>query len=219
MIIITGASEGIGKETAKLFYENKKRVLATSRNLKKLEKLPKEITKKELDVTKEEQVKEVFKNIKKIDCLVCNAGVGHFSELEKTTTKKYDEMFQTNVKGVFLTLKYALPILKKQGKGQIIVISSMAGINPVPGASIYASTKWAIQGMITSLKQELRDTKIKVSLVLPGSVKTKFFEKAGIQRSNKRILKPKTIAQNIFDIYNQPKDCDLDQIIIRPSNN
>lgn len=219
MIIITGASEGIGKQTAILFDNQKEKVIATSRSKKKLEKLPKNITKKELDVTKEDNIKDFFKQIKKIDCLVCNAGVGYFSKLENTSTKKYDEMFQTNVKGVFLTLKYALPILKKQGKGQIIVISSMAGINPIAQASIYASTKWAVQGMVSSLKQELRDTKIKVCLVLPGSVKTKFFEKAGVQRNNKRILNPKTIAQNIYNVYKQPKDSDLDQIIIRPSNN
>ena len=219
MIIITGASEGIGKETAILFENQKQNVIATSRSLKKLEKLPKQILKKELDVTNEDQIKEFFADINKIDCLICNAGIGYFSKFEDTSTEKYDAMFNTNVKGVFLTLKYALPILKKQKNGQIIVISSMAGINAVAGASVYASTKWAIQGMIKSLKQELRETKIKIALVLPGSVKTKFFEKAGMQRGNKRILNPKTLAQNIYNIYDQPKDSDIDELIIRPSNN
>lgn len=219
-IIITGASKGIGKETAKQL-QKKHNVIITSSSTKNLKKTATELKTQHIkcDVTKEQDIINLKKELskKQIDVLILNAGIGYFEKLEETTNKQYDQMFNTNVKGVFLTLKHFLPKLKKQNEAQIIIISSMAGINPVPNGSVYAATKWAIQGLTKSLKQEIRDTKIKVALILPGSVNTQFFDGKKITPNKKRILQPKAIANAIQTIIDQDKSSDIDEIIIRPS--
>lgn len=218
-IIITGASKGIGKETAKLLSKDHNVLITGTSDQTKKTSQELNVNYELSDVTKEEDIKKLVEKTsqKKLDVLICNAGVGYFKELEKTTQEEYNHMFDVNVKGVFLTLKHFLPKLKEQNSGQIIVISSMAGINPVANGSVYASTKWAVQGLIKSLKQELRSTKIKVSLVLPGSVNTQFFDGKDITPNPKRVLTPKSIANAINTIITQHESSDIDEIVIRPS--
>ncbi len=219
-IIITGVSKGIGKQALEEL-EKHYDVVGCSRTIQEQETSNKLILKINVNNQKDLQrlVDKTMKKFGKIQALILNAGLGTFSKLEETTEKEYDEMYNTNLKSTFNLLKLALPILKKQNEGQIIAISSMAGLNPVPNGSVYASTKWALQGMIKSLKQELRETNIKVALIQPGSVKTHFFDKTSMTPNPQRILTPKDISRVITFILEQPTTSDIDEISVRPAYN
>ncbi len=219
-IIITGVSKGIGKQALQ-DLENKYDVVGCSRSIQDEETENKLLLK--LDVNKEEDlqrlVDKTLEKFGKIDALILNAGLGIFSKLEETSEEDYDKMFNTNVKSLQKLLSKTLHVLKKQDEGQIIAISSMAGLNPVPNGSVYASTKWAVQGLIKSLKQELRDTRIKVTLIQPGSVKTNFFDEVGLTPNPERVLNPEDISRAITFVLEQPVTSDIEEISVRPAYN
>ena len=219
-IIITGVSKGIGKKTLQ-DLEKKHDVVGCSRSIQEQETKNKLLLK--LDVNKDEDLQKLvdktLEKFGKIDAIILNAGLGTFFKLEETTEEDFDKMFNTNVKSLQKLLSKTLPILKKQNKGQIIAITSMAGLNPVPNGSVYASTKWAVQGLIKSLKQEVRDTKIKIALIQPGSVKTNFFDKTNMSPNPERVLNPEDISRAILFILEQPMTSDIDEISIRPAYN
>lgn len=106
------------------------------------------------------------------DVLVANAGTGRFGPLETVSTQDFDLSFSTNVRGVFLWLKACLPTMKSANRGQIVVMSSVMGVRVGPNASTYAATKWALQGMLGCLRQELKGTMVKCGTVNPGAVAT-----------------------------------------------
>ena len=203
--IITGISSGIGKAIAEELKDYK--IYGGSS--------------KELDVTKNESIKKKIKEIMdkegRIDLLINNAGLAHFNKVEELTEEEWDEQFNVNVKGLWMLTKEVLPIMKKQDSGNIINIGSMAGQTGFPTGSAYCATKWAVNGFTESLKQELRNTHIKCSVIMPGSVDTPFFEKAGMKPNPERLLAPLDIAKAVNLLVNQSKTSDIDQIIIRPA--
>lgn len=228
-VIITGLSSGIGAATAKKFYKEGYNVVGFSRNLEKQRKVankhefdPNRSLLIKGDVTKEEDVKnavkQTIKAFKKIDVLVNNAGFGKFGIVEELELKDFEEQFSVNVFGVFLMTKHVLKHMKERDEGQIIMISSMAGKNHFKGGTAYASTKWALQGFTGCLKTELRPTKIKVGTILPGSVDTAFFDEVGMSPNPKRCLKPSDISRQIYNLANQDKHSDIDEIIVRPAH-
>lgn len=228
-VFITGLSSGIGAATAKKFYDEGYNIVGYSRNLEKQKKVAKqhgfENNRTLLlkgDVTKEEQVrqgvKKAIQTFKKIDVLVNNAGFGRFGTIEELELKDFQDQFSVNLFGVFLTTKHVLKHMKERDEGQIIMISSMAGKNHFKGGTAYASTKWALQGFTGCLKTELRPTKIKVGSILPGSVDTAFFDEVGTSPNPKRCLKPSDISRQIYNLANQDKHSDIDEIIVRPAH-
>lgn len=104
--------------------------------------------------------------------LVASAGVGRFGELETVSAPDFDLSFKTNVRGVFLWLRACLPDFKAQNSGQIVVISSVAGLRKYPTAPVYCATKWAVQGMVGSVRESLKGTKVKIGTINPGAVAT-----------------------------------------------
>jgi len=179
-IVITGASSGIGKATAKLFAERGWNVAATMRNPEKeseLQTLP-NVKVYALDVTNVESVHHAFKQIsidfKQIDVLLNNAGYGLAGPLETATEEKIMDQFNTNLFGIIRTIKAVLPSFRELGHGTIINITSIGGLVGLPFNSIYHATKFGLDGMSESLNYELRPFNIKVKTVAPGGVITDF---------------------------------------------
>ncbi|HMS32547.1 MAG TPA: SDR family oxidoreductase [Ignavibacteria bacterium] len=223
VIVITGASKGIGLSCAKLFIENKFTVINASRTN------PNPIKNKnyhfiKTDVSLESDVSDLFdkvlKKFNKIDVLICNAGFGKFAELFESTTKDFDEMFAVNVKGLYLCNRYVLKSMKEKKKGIIINISSIAGKNGIATASIYSATKHAVIGLSSALMSEVRKDNIRIVTVCPGSTDTNFFDdpSAKLNSSRDTLLSPDDVAEACLLAVRLPERALLSEIELRPLN-
>jgi len=178
IVIITGASSGIGKACAEYLAKNNYKVIGTSR---KATIPPKKIDNFELikmDVNNDESVKTaveyIIKKYKSIDILVNNAGWGISGAVEDTSVEKAKELFETNFFGIHRVIKQSLPYMRKNKKGTIINISSIGGIIGLPYQGFYSSAKFALEGYSEALRLEVKPFGIKVVLIEPGDIKTSF---------------------------------------------
>jgi NADP-dependent 3-hydroxy acid dehydrogenase YdfG len=146
--------------------------------------------------------------------LFTNAGVGYFGYLEDMTTEQFDIQFNTNVRGVFLFLRKALPGMKNRNTGQIIVTSSNLGLETSGRASIYSATKHAVQAMIECLRAELLDTGVKAATINPGSVSTPWYDGKNVDRS--KMLTAEDVARTVKFIVDQSQSSDIDHVLLYP---
>jgi len=194
--LVTGSSSGIGFETCLALAKDGYQTFASMRNLKKSEKL-KQIADKEnlpikileLDVNGEESIVSAIKKIvnesNRIDVLVNNAGYGQFGCLEDISVDEFREQFETNLFSIVRIIQEVVPIMRKQGSGIIVNISSLAGRMGLPGSPAYISSKFALEGLTECLRYELGMFGIKTTLIEPGVVKTDFFKSMKIPESKK----------------------------------
>ncbi len=183
--IVTGSSSGIGLETAIHLAKNGFKTYATMRNLGKSdtiksqsENLPIEIL--QLDVTDDASVKNAINTVVekegRIDVLVNNAGYGLIGAVEDLSSEEVKNQFDTNVFGPFRTIREVLPTMRKQKSGKIITISSIAGFMGMPIFSAYVASKFAVEGLSDSLRQEVAPFGIHACVVEPGVIKTGIME-------------------------------------------
>jgi len=170
IIVITGASSGIGKETAQIFKGLNDIVINISRTVEENE------IGYSCDVTNEEGIKDVFEKIYekygKIDALINNAGYGLSGASELLPVEKVRHLFDVNVIGTVICSKYAMPILKENG--HIVNISSAMALFPLPFRTMYSASKAAVLNISYGMRMEVNDFKINVSAICPGDVKTNF---------------------------------------------
>ena len=185
--IVTGSSTGIGYETSLILARNGFLTYATMRNLNKSENLKLVATKenlpiqiKQLDVTEdlsvENAIQEISSEVGRIDVLVNNAGYGLNGAFEDLAMDEVKAQYETNVFGLMRTTQAVLPIMRKQKSGTIVNISSGAGRFGFPGGSAYVGTKFAVEGLSESMSHELEPFGIKVVIVEPGVIRTKFMD-------------------------------------------
>lgn len=182
---ITGGSKGIGYGIARALAEQGVNVGITSRHAEEAEKAAKEISslgKGEViglaadvrDLSNQESaIKKITDKWGQLDILVANAGVGHFGSIEELTAEQWQQTIDTNLTGVFYSMKAAIPSLKSS-KGYIFTISSLAGTNFFAGGSAYNASKFGVTGFTQAAMLDLRDHDIKVTTIMPGSVSTHF---------------------------------------------
>lgn len=181
VVLITGASSGIGKETAKLFAQNGFKVIAAARNLEKMKDL--ELlgcSAFSMDVTSEESIQSCFKKIyaefNQIDILINNAGYSQNGFVEELTLSQLKYQFDVNVFGLVRVTQMVLPKMREKRSGHIINIGSVGGDFTTAGAGAYHSSKYAVESFSDALRQELNSFGIKVSLIKPGGVETAFVD-------------------------------------------
>lgn len=183
VILITGASTGIGHAAAALFLKRGHKVAATMRKPEECV-LPKSenLLTTRIDVTEiksiESGIEEALKFFGRIDVVVNNAGYGLVGPFEATTKEQVERQFATNVLGLMDVIREILPVFRNQGKGHIINISSVGGRVTFPLYSSYHATKWAVEGFSESIHYELRQFNIKVKLIEPGPIRTDFYERS-----------------------------------------
>jgi len=194
--VVTGSSSGIGYETSLALARDGFYTFATFRNLKKAEKIL-QVAKKEklnieiveLDVDNEKSISAAIEKIlskkKRIDVLVNNAGWGLFGSVEDVPLEDFRAQFETNFFGIISMIQKVAPVMRKQGTGVIVNISSVAGKIGFPGSPAYISSKFALEGLSESLRYELGQFGVKVIIIEPGVIKTNFF-------SSMKIAKPKS---------------------------
>ena len=196
VIIVTGASSGIGEATARQFGREGAKLVLAARRVDKLETLAQEILAMgsgaetcvvQADLSKLEDIQSLIKQtldkFGRIDVLVNNAGFGRLDWLENLDpVKDIQAQFDVNVLGVIQTTRQVLPIMMKQRSGHIINMGSMAGLVATPTYTVYAATKHAVHGFSEALRREVKPWGIDVSMIYPGGVITEFQAHAGIKR-------------------------------------
>ena len=184
VVLITGASTGIGLETAKLFQTKNWKVAATMRSPEKAEDLQKivDIECMYLDVTDVDSIKSAItatlEKFGRIDAVVNNAGFAVVGPFEAATQEQIEQQMQTNVYGVMNVCREILPIFREQKSGTIINVASMGGRLTFPLYSIYHASKWALEGFSEGLQYELNEFGIRMKIIEPGPIKTDFYDRS-----------------------------------------
>jgi len=226
VLLITGASSGIGAATARAAAGTHRLVLAARRE-EELEELAGELGGEEraiavrCDVTEWDEVQALaaaaVKRFGRIDAVFANAGFGAARGFLEESVEHWRSMVLTNVYGVALTIRATLPHLLERGEGHFLVTSSVAGRRALPG-SLYSATKWAATAIGEALRQELRQMHdnhaIRVTLIEPGMVDTPFFD----NRPGSAALQDDDIARAVMFALEQPEGVDVNEILIRPTS-
>lgn len=184
--VITGGNSGIGLATAKTFINEGAQVVIAGRDKKTLDKTASELGAKclalQIDVSKLNDLdalySEIHERFGRIDVLFVNAGVAHFTPVEKVTEDFFDATFNVNTRGLFFTIQKAIPLLSK-GSSVILTTSSVIE-KGLPGASVYAASKAAVRSLARSFSAELCDRGIRVNTLCPGPVETPIFGRMGL---------------------------------------
>ncbi len=233
VVLITGASSGIGEATARLLARSGVHVVLGARRTQRLEKLVTVIRSEggsadycALDVTSLEDMQAfvsfAYKIFDRIDVLVNNAGVMPLSKLEALKVEEWNRMIDVNIRGVLHGIAAGLPLMQQQGSGQFVNISSIGGHAVSPTAAVYCATKFAIQAISEGLRQET--DKIRVTVVSPGVTESELADtisdptgRAEMQEFRRIAISPDAIAKAILFAIEQPDEVDVSEIIVRPT--
>ena len=203
---ITGASGGFGSEFARAALARDDRVVATARNLRKLDRLVAEygdaVFPLVLDVTDREQVSstvaQAHQRFGRLDVVVNSVGCGRFGAVEELSEADLREQFETNFFGVVWVTQAVLPILRAQGSGHIVEMSSLGGLTSAPMFGAYMASKWALEGLGEALAQEVAGLGIKVTLVEPGEYATDWYDNSTRKASQQPQYEPVREAMRPF---------------------
>jgi len=213
-VIITGASDGLGKELAKICIENNIEVLCLSRT-----KPDYDCFHIKTDLTSEESiintVEEIKKNHNKFDALINCAGTFSFQSCEKTTYKELENNFKINTIGLMFITSQLFNLIK-ENEADVLNVSSKAGTQTTDNHFVYGSSKWAVVGASKHLRDELKGTKSRVIDFEPGGIATNLFNKYFNDDSKdfSHLMNPIEVAQLMFYILNLPKSIEVSEILI-----
>ncbi len=194
-VLVTGCSSGIGLATCHVLSRNNFMTYGTVRNLSKAKNIQDLMNRENLslkilrlDVNDNQSIKlaikKILNDIGRIDVLINNAGYGMFGPIEEITIQEIKKQFETNFFGAIRLIKAIVPIMRKQGNGTIVNISSMVGRFAVPLNSAYVSSKFAVEGLSESISFELEEFGIRVIVIEPGVVKSDFFHNVKVKGMN-----------------------------------
>jgi NADP-dependent 3-hydroxy acid dehydrogenase YdfG len=229
VVLVTGASRGIGRAIALKFAENNFQTVITGRDTKRLKetadliqalnKKPAKLIAAELRDTHDTSrlIGSTLQNFGRLDVLINNAGVLHIKPFLEITSDELEESVQTNFMAVFQLTQRVLPEMLKQGGGTIVNIASIAGKVGFPGGTAYSATKFALRGFAQSLMHEVRDKGVRIITVFPGSVNTDMLNNNPISASPSTALLPSDVAHVVFAAVTADPRATVSEIEIRPS--
>lgn len=234
IVLITGASSGIGKAAAFQFAQQGAKLILCARRKERLLKLAEELQIDcyliELDVQKHENVKQAISGLPKewqaIDILVNNAGLGRgLDKLHEGNIDGWEEMIDTNIKGLLYMSRAVIPGMVSRKSGHIINIGSIAGHEVYPGGNVYCATKHAVDALTKGMRLDLVDTPLRVSTVDPGLVETEFSdvrfygnnEKAKTVYQGYKALEPVDVADTVVWIASRPPHVQIVEVVIFPT--
>jgi len=239
VVVIMGASSGIGAATAKLLASKGAKLTISARRMNRLEEIQQanvgaEILPVEADVTKPDEVQNVIdqtvKKYGRVDVLFNNAGIMPVNNLDQVARDEWNNMLDINVKGVLNGIAAALPIMKKQKSGHVITTSSVLGYEVLPGYAAYSGTKYAVRAIMEGLRQEEHANNIKTTVIAPGSVKTELFNsinneevRNGLKTAMKQpgaemmAMQPEEIASAVAFVIDTPANMAVNEMVIRPT--
>ena len=235
--LVTGASSGIGEATALALAEEGARVVAAARRKDRLERLVKRITERGgqalplvVDVADETQVRAMVQRTQqtwgRVDILVNDAGVAQVGPIDGANTQDWREMVNINLLGLMYATHAVLPLMKAQGSGHIVNISSKAGRRVGEGMGVYSATKWGVGAFSEALRQEVAPQHVRVTVIEPGVVATEMQEHSTDQAvtdpalSWLRSITPiasEDIAAAIVYAVTQPAQVEVNELLIQPT--
>lgn len=236
VVVITGASSGIGEATAKKFAEAGANLVLIARREDRLQDLAQKLVDDfqtesmvvQLDITDRAAVLEAFENIihamGRVDVLVNNAGLMPVSYLDKLKIDEWDRMIDVNLKGLLYCIAGVLPQMKSQGGGHIVNLSSVAGRRVWPGFAVYNATKFGVTALSEAMRMELTPKmNIKVTVIEPGAVATELTQRITdqdiLEDFGKRAVTPlqaQDIANAIFYAVSQPNEVMVSEVVVMP---
>ena len=227
LAIVTGGSRGIGLATAERLAELGADIVITARKQDQLEKAAAQIRTRGVrcdgvrcDVSSLSDVESLAQKLAdrkgKIKVLVNNAGVGGFSApLHETDPATWDQIMNTNLRGVYFMIRAFAPALIANGGGDIINISSLAGKNALPKGAAYAASKWGLNGLSYSVAEELRGHNVRVTVICPGSVNTELSPHEG--KNPRKMLQSDDVAHVVAMVVTQAPQSFASEILLRPT--
>ncbi len=240
VVLITGASSGIGTACAKIFAGAGARLILAARRLERLQKLTDELVESlhvtplqihllQLDVRDRSAVESAISNLppswSDIDILINNAGLSRgLDKLHQGNFQDWEEMIDTNIKGLLYLTRYVVPGMINRDRGHVVNIGSIAGHQTYPGGNVYCGTKAAVRAISEGLKQDLLGTPIRVTSVDPGMVETEFSEvrfHGDAERAKKVYqgltpLTPEDVADVVFFCVTRPAHVNINEVILMP---
>ena len=226
-VLITGGSKGIGYGIAEILMREKMRVAITSRSQKAAEdaaaRLNKMGTGEAMGIgadvrdlkSQEKAVSQLIQKWQTLDVMIANAGIGHFGSIETLTAEQWQETIDTNLTGVFYSVKASLPELKKS-KGYIITMASLAGTNFFAGGCAYNASKFGLVGFTQAMMLDVRNAGVKVTTIMPGSVAT-YFNNHQPSPEDAWKIQPEDIGEIVADLLKLNPRTLPSKIEVRPS--
>jgi NADP-dependent 3-hydroxy acid dehydrogenase YdfG len=236
IVVITGASSGVGESTARLLAGNGAKVVLGARRKERIDAVVKDITAKggsalgfKTDVTKRDDVEALVKGAidkhGRIDAIVNNSGIMPIAPMAALKVEEWDRMIDVNIKGLLYGVAAVLPQMQKQKSGHIINIASVIGIKVfAPGGVVYGATKSAVRVLTEGLRMELHSQNIRCTMISPGAVATELPESSSEEETRKNLrefykiaIPADSIARAIAYAIEQPAEVEIDEVIIRPT--
>jgi serine 3-dehydrogenase len=239
LVCITGASSGIGKACSVEFARHGCNLMLVARRKERIDELAQRLTRehqvqvltRQLDVRNHREVEQTFSSLpavwKDIDILVNNAGLARgLAKFHEGKIEDWEEMIDTNVKGLMYATRAVLPHMVERDSGHVINIGSIAGHQTYPMGNVYSASKFAVTGLTRSLKMDLLGTNVRVSTVDPGLVETEFSqvrfrgdkERASKAYQGMTALQPKDVAEAVVFCATRPAHVNIGQITITPND-
>lgn len=235
VVVISGASSGIGEAIALHLANNAFSLVLVARRQEKINALVDRIIQQggkaiavKADVTRQEEVQRAIEAAiaayQRVDVLINNAGFMAIAPLSELKTEEWDKMIDTNLKGVLYGIAAALPVFQRQGSGHFINVASVAGIKVLaPGGVVYSATKFAVRALSEGLRQEAGKT-IRTTLISPGAVESELQFGSSDEESKKflhefykQAISADAIARSVLFAIEQPGDVDINEIVVRPT--
>ena len=238
IVLITGASSGIGEACARVFAQAGAKLILTARRQERLEQLADQLSKTyacelhllPLDVSDRTQVQATLESLPlpwtEVDILINNAGLSRgLDKVHEASIQDWEEMIDTNIKGLLYMTRSLVPGMVSRGRGHVINIGSIAGHQTYPGGSVYCATKAAVKSISEGLKQDLLGTPVRVSSVDPGMVETDFSnvrfrgdtERAKTVYQGVTALTPDDVADVIFFCATRSPHVNINEVILMPT--
>lgn len=236
VVVITGASSGLGEATARLLSAEGATVVLGARRADRLKALADELTAHggqaiamTTDVADRNQVKKLadaaVEKFGRVDVMINNAGLMPQSPLERLKIDEWDRMIDVNLKGVLYGIAAVLPHMQRQKSGHIINVSSVAGHKVGPGFTVYAATKFAVRALSEGLRQEVKPYNIRTTVISPGAVATELPNSVSDATTAERIhqfykdmaIPADSFARTVAFAISQPEEVDINEILFRPT--
>jgi len=226
-ILIVGATGGIGKATALLLKQSGANLFITSSNESKLAELSAELDLPSnqtflLDITDANEVKNVAENIHQqipaIDILINAAGIGIIKPIENLSEQDFMQTVQVNLAGAFYVVKNFIEPMKIAKKGLIINIPGVLGKTPMAGAAAYSASKYGLNGMMKSIREELKRTDIRITNIFLGGTDSPFWDHIDLRVQRDKFVQAAEVAKSIWFLCQQPSSGVVSELVLQPFN-